>query len=106
MQLPYAEPLTVREPGEPLVAKALQHPAGHVRRQRLLARQRVRAELQLLPRAQRILVALATARAKGCAGQYLSFSETGAALASLAGAAPARQTLSAMLVSGLKVVPL
>jgi branched-chain amino acid transport system substrate-binding protein len=53
--------------------------------------------------AQRILVALATARAKGCAGQYLSFSETGAALASLAGAAPARQTLSAMLVT--QVVP-
>jgi len=54
--------------------------------------------------AQRILVALATARAKDCAGQYLSFSETGAAPATVAGAAPARQTFSAMLVT--QVVPI
>jgi branched-chain amino acid transport system substrate-binding protein len=53
--------------------------------------------------ARRTLVAVATARAKGCAGHYLSFSETGAALASLAGAAPARQSLAALLVT--QVVP-
>lgn len=53
--------------------------------------------------AQRILVALAAARAAGCAGQYVGFSETGAALARLAGAAPVRQPLAAMLVT--QVVP-
>jgi ABC-type branched-subunit amino acid transport system substrate-binding protein len=53
--------------------------------------------------AQRIRVALAAARAANCAGQYVSFSETGAALASLGGVAPAHQSMAAMLVT--QVVP-
>lgn len=53
--------------------------------------------------AQRILVAMAAARGAACAGQYVGFSETGAALASLAVAAPLRQPLAAMLVT--QVVP-